>query len=1170
MPIKLTRQQQQAIETNGNILVAAAAGSGKTAVLVERVIKKLCSKEEAVSADRLLIVTFTNAAAAEMRGRIEKRLDEECRKHPEDTGLLLQKHLLSSAKICTIDSFCIDLVRENFEKAGVSPDFTVSDGFSLRSINERVISDIVNRYLNEKNPIFMELLDIIGAEFDERKFVEFVLSVYEYSRQLPFPEKWFDSLPEYYGCGEFTEQNPWRKYALKRAKQTVKAQQRCIANAVDLVTVNEKAADKYLPCFINASEILNALAEVCETEDWDAITEEINSFFLPTLPRVNGVSDIPEVKAAKDIYDYLRTKAIEPLCKLFYADSDFINSQFKKLYSPLKMLSQILKEFDKAVFEAYKEENTFTFHNTEHLALNFLCEECDGVIKVRSGAEEFLDRFDEVCVDEYQDTNDLQNMLFYVLSGMDSKLFAVGDVKQSIYGFRGANPKHFLEKKNNHILVDKARDDEPKKIILGNNFRCKPEVCDFANFFFSLFMNNQTGEIEYNDEEKLIASAVYPETDIAAVSIDIIDSSGDEQKDKVLEARQIAEFIRKTMVSGEVIRKDDETLRKPKYSDFTILLRSMKNNAGIISAELKKQGIPVNYNADGFTEFTEIAVMLSLLKVIDNPASDVELLSVMMSPIFGFTAEDLASFRIDKRDGNLYSAVSVAAKNGNEKVAYFLKTIEKFRLFAVTNTLPKLLDILFDETGFINTVSAYPDGSRRKNNLLLLCDYAKQYSTSVNANISGFVSFITKQSENGIKSAIADSGEDTVKIMSIHASKGLQFPICIIAGTATAFNSSEAKENNLYSTDFGIGFKYFDENDKTRYTTIGREAILDRVKYERLEEELRLLYVAMTRTQDILHFSAITSNIDKKIGDTRSLLLSNNSEITADLWGRTRSYFDWLMTALMLHPNGKILRGNGTSVMCRDTDSKISLNLISSADIPNNFGISVAEESSCNEELCSAVKENIAFRYPFEDLLEVESKASVSVLANKAESEKYAFTTLPSFMSKGGITAAEKGTAMHKVMEFFDFSKWATPEKELERLYEWQFLGEREAESVNIEALKKFFESDIFKRILKADIVKREMRFLTELPAKSVAPYLDDRFENENIIVQGAVDVCFVEDDGVVILDFKTDRTDNPEDLANTYGEQLKIYSLACEKIFEKPVKEMKIYSFFLKREIDV
>ncbi|MGI6280370.1 MAG: helicase-exonuclease AddAB subunit AddA, partial [Acutalibacteraceae bacterium] len=1109
----------------------------------ERVIQKLTSKTNPVSADRLLIVTFTNAAAAEMRSRIERRLDEECRKNPYDTGLMYQKYMLPSAKICTIDSFCIDLVRENFEKVGVSPDFSISDGYALRPINEQVMSRIIDRYLKENNPVFNELLDIIGAEYDEKKFLDFVLSIYEYSRQLPYPKKWFESLPEYYENGVFGQKNIWRLYAINRARETFTSWQRSISNAVDLVTVNQKAADKYLPCFVFAAEKINELLEAANAEDFDGIFNKLSEFSLPNLPRVNGVSDICEIKAAKDIYKYLKEKAKDKLCTLFYAPSDFINSQFKKLYEPIKLLSEILIEFDTAIFEEYLAQNTFTFHNTEHLALSFLCEEKDGVITVRPGAEEFLNRYDEVCVDEYQDTNDLQNMLFYVLSGMEKKLFAVGDVKQSIYRFRGANPKNFLHKKDSYLSVDMAYDGQPKKIILGENFRCRPEVCDFANYFFSLFMNKQTGDIEYNDEEKLIPRAVFPEIAIPSVSMDIINASGDENNKIILEARQIAAFIKKTMDSGDIIRVDEKTLRKPKYSDFTILLRSMKNKAALMAGELKRMGIPVNYNADGFAEFTEIAVMLSILKVIDNPCSDVELLSVMMSPIFGFTAEEIANLRIEKRDGNLYSAVSLAAKNGDKKVKAFLKTIEKFRLYAVTNTLPKLLQILLEETEFLDTVSALPDGSRRKNNLLLLCEYAKQYAGGKTATISGFVNYIAKQSESGIKSAVADSGEDTVRIMSIHASKGLQFPVCIIADTASDFYISESRQATIYTTDFGIGFKYYDENDKTRYTTIAREAILDKIQKETLEEELRLFYVAMTRTQDILHFTGTVSNLESKIDGTLSLLLAEDCKITSGLWNKTKSYFDWMMIALMLHPSGKELRGNGTAIICRETESKISVNIIDSKTIPDYQPNPQPVSAEFDEQLAKAVRENIAFKYPYEELLSVESKASVSAIANKAESEKYAFSNLPSFMSDGGITASGRGTAMHKVMEFFDFSKWQTPKEEIARLREWQFISETEAEAVNIPALEKFFKSDIFKRISKAKTVKREMRFLTELPATRIAPQLNERFKDEKIIVQGAVDVCFVEEDGVVILDFKTDRTDDPNSLKQAYGEQLNIYA---------------------------
>ena len=1163
MPIELTKEQRLAVEKNGNILVSAAAGSGKTAVLVERVINKLCSKTEPVSADRLLIVTFTNAAAAEMRGRIEKRLDEKCAENPDDTGLLLQKHLLSSAKICTIDSFCIDFVRENFEKLGISPDFTISDNSALRPINERVLSEIIERYFKENNPQFIKLLDLVGAEFDESNFSQLVLSLYDYSRQLPFPDKWFDSIVADYDNGSFKADNTWCIFAISKVQNTVINLKNNLSNAVDLLSVDSKMADKYLPCFMIAGEKLDNLSDIVKTNDWDAIYNKISSFSLPSLPIVRGSNDIPEIKASKEIYDYISKKISEELTKLFYADSDFISSQFKELYPSIKLLCEILKEFSVNVYNAYLEENTFTFHNTEALALQLLCHEKDGEIVINPEAEEFLSLFDEVCVDEYQDTNDLQNMLFYVLSNKDSKLFAVGDVKQSIYGFRGANPEHFLEKKSNHTSVNDAKVHEPIKIILGNNFRSRPEVCDFINFFFSLTMTSETGSIVYDEEEMLVPKGEFPPLFQRAVSMDIIENDS-EEGNKIIEARQIAQFIKNTIAGGEIIRIDKVNKRTAKYSDFTILLRSMKNNAGIIAEELRRQGIPVNFSAEGFCEYTEIAVMLSLLKVIDNPRSDVELLAVMMSPIFGFTAEDMAKIRIENRKCNLYSAVTLFAEKGDQKTQNFLAIIRKFRLLAVTNTLPSLLSILYEETGFLNTVMAYNDGVRRHNNLLLLLQYAEGYTGS----ISGFVNHILKQSEKGIKSAAISNGDNAVRIMSIHSSKGLQFPVCIIANTSSAFNNTESREGNVYSSKYGLGFKYFDEEDKKPYTTLAREAILSRIKQERLEEELRLFYVAMTRTQDILHFTAVTSNIEKKSAEIRGRLLGNNSTITTDFWERTRSYFDWLLAVLMLHPDGKAIRPTGSAIIPQETSSHIDLRVINANSIPNNQSEYSNETVIANNGLFEIVKQNIEYSYPFERLFSIGSKASASVLANKAESEKYSFTAKPSFMSKDGLTASGRGTAMHKVMEFFDFSMWENPKEELNRLYEWQFITETEANAIDISCLESFFKSDVFKRIKNSETVKREMRFLTELPAKLADNELGAEYDNENIIVQGAVDVCFVEDDGVVILDFKTDRTDNPQDLINSYKEQLNIYSLACEKIFGKPVKEKIIYSFHLKREI--
>lgn len=1164
-----TIEQGKAIEAKGNILVSAAAGSGKTAVLVERVIKKLCSKTDSVSADKLLIVTFTNAAAAEMRSRIEKRLDEECRKNPDDVSLLFQKHLLPAAKICTIDSFCIDLVRENFEKLNIAPDFKMSDANSLRPIDESVLQQIVNRYLEENNPLFLELLDIIGAEYDEKRFISFVLELFNYSRQLPFPKSWYQSFADYYKDGKFSKASVWYKYAFSKALELIKDAQNSLSTAIDLLTVSESAVEGYTPVFSDLADNLYSLKEIALKEDWDEFYKKLINFAPLALPKnVKGVTGIFEVNAAKDIYKYITSKPIEKLQRIFYADLEFINRQYQKIAEPIKLLADILIEFDDALFEEYKKNATFTFHNTEHLALQLLCEEKNGEFVIKEDAEELFIRFEEVMVDEFQDTNDLQDLLFYCLSNKEKNLFVVGDVKQSIYGFRGANPKNFLSKKNRYIPIEKTTDEMPQKIILGKNFRCKAEVCDFINFFFYLFMSEETGDIIYNDEEKLIRGANYPELDKNPCEYHLIEAKGNAEHCSKVEAKYIAEYIRKTMAEGDIIRVDDNTLRPAKYSDFTILLRSAKNKAPALADELKRQGIPANFSIEGFAECAEISTFLSLLAVIDNPQSDIDLLSVLMSPIFSFSADELAKLRINKRDGNLYSAVVYASQNGDEKCQEFLKKIEKFRIISVSNPLPKLISILLNVTGYLDIVSVMTDGSRRRNNLLLLVSYAESYTASNTESIGGFVKYIIKQSEIGLKCATASSGGDSVKIMSIHGSKGLQFPICIIADITSDFNDSEARSSTLYSTDFGIGFKYYDEELKQPLTTVGREVILNRTRTLRLEEELRLLYVAMTRTQDRLVFIGTVSDINKKANDTKTMLISTNSEINSSLFARTKSYNDWLMLSLMVHPSGKELRGNGSSIMLKETDSNIKVYLINENDIQEQNVTLYYEETESNKEIGKAISDNLAFEYPYKELLNIESKASVSKLANSAESAKFAFTSKPSFMNKSGLTAAEKGTAMHKVMQFFDFSKHNSINEELERLYEWQFLSEREIESIDKNRLKSFFESAIFKRILASGKVEREMRFLTEVDAKKIAPTLKAELGNEKIIVQGAVDICFVEDDGIVILDFKTDRVDNLEELSKTYGEQLNIYALACEKIFEKPVKEKVIYSFYLSDEI--
>ncbi len=1158
MAFKPTKPQENAINEEGNILVSAAAGSGKTAVLVERVIKKLCDKENPVKADELLIVTFTNAAAAEMRSRIEARLDEECRKNPFDAGLLLQKHLLANAKICTIDSFCIDLVRENFDKLDISPDFKIGDASALKAIDNEILFSIINRYFEEKDPLFFELLDVVGAEFDEGNFAELIFNLYEFSRQLPFPNDWFDSLVEFYDGGCFSKDNIWYKHAFSTARRTVSSMKQLITAALEDIESIEEAQNAYQNVFLCAKEQVLSLEEKLETGDWNEFYYALEEFSFSRMPSVRGLGDYPTVVAAKDTYKYINTRALENLKKIFYSDFEFISKQFEKLYKPMELLVNILKEFDDKLFEAYKEQNIFTFHNTEHLALKLLYNKETN--QITDQAKDLISTFKEVMVDEFQDTNDLQNKLFSVLSDNEKKLFVVGDVKQSIYAFRGANPINFLEKKNRYIDIESANKDSAKKIILGNNFRSCEGVCNFVNFVFELYMQKFSGNIEYNMEEKLIPTAEFPKVVQSAVSFDIIHCSETDHKKLILEARQIAEFIKKTIDGEKCIKVDAKTLRKAKYGDFAILLRSVSNKAPELVSELKKQGIPVNLSVGEYADSLEVSTFLSLLKIIDNPQSDIELATVMMSAMFRFSPDDLATIRAEKKDGNLYSALIFASNNGNVRVKEFLEKIKAFRIDSAILSLDKLISKLLIVTDYLNIASTLSDGEKRRNNLLLLSDYALQYISNNSSSISGFVDFVLKQSQN-LSVGAGSNKSDAVKIMSIHASKGLQFPVTIIASCATRFNDMESRFSAAYSVKHGLGFKYFDEEYKEKFTTISREVILDDISKSALEEELRLLYVAMTRAQDKLHFVASYSNFSNALTGYKNLIISSQNNIDYSLFARTKSYADWLICALLLHPNGHVLREVNDGILSLDDVSKIDINIIDGKKLSTKQIVKKNDDIIPNTEYKTNILSNFEFKYPYDKLVDIQSKISVSALTNKAENDKFAFSSKPSFMSKG-MTATSRGTAMHKVMEFFDFDKFESIEDEIERLYEWQFITEEERESINIDSLKVFFESDIFKRIKNSKNIKREMRFMSEIPVSELDFQLDEFYKNEKIIVQGAVDVCFEEDDGIVVLDFKTDRVEDINELSEAYGGQLSVYAKACEKIFRKKVKEKVIYSF--------
>lgn len=1156
MAFNPTPAQEKAIVTKGNVLVSAAAGSGKTAVLVEKVLKLLTDENNPVSADRMLIVTFTNAAAAEMRARIEKRIDTELKSN-FSSGLMRQKLLLSNAKICTIDSFCIDLVRENFERLGINPDFRMSDNGTITEIDNRVIDRIVGKYIESNNEDFLRLLDIIGAEYDEKNFCNEVLGIYNFSRQLADPTAWFDSLKEQFCVEEFDESNSWFKFAFEFADKNISEHKKVLAKIIDKIGYNENAANKYLPTLIFISQLLLEMSEIISEHNWDKMYECLEEFSLPSRPDARGFSGVVAVSAIKSFYEEIG-KTIETLKKYFFGTKKEILSQIKSLEKPIIILTDILKRFENELFEEYLAENIFTFHNTEHLALKLLTSLDE------NGENEFLNRYDVVMVDEYQDTNNLQDRLFSVLSCEEKKLFAVGDIKQSIYGFRGANPDNFLKKKQRYVPIEEALEQDPKKIILSNNFRSNTEICSFINYFFSMFMTEDNVGLGYGDEEKLVPREQLENCE-TAVELRLIEKQGKAKADLILEALAILDYIKEIKNSGKCIRTK-EGYRNAEYSDFAILMRATRNKADKIAGVLRSAGIPVDYSVEGFADRTEIQTVLSFLKIIDNPKNDIELVCVMLSPIFCFTPDELAQIRKAKIGGDFYSAVQLAAKSGNKKAQDFLSSLENYRKRSIMMPLAKTVSLVINDSGYINMVSAMNEGLTRRNNLLLLIRYANDYEASNSSSLRGFADYIISQSESGLKSALAGTGGNAVKIMSIHASKGLQFPICIIANTTSLFKKDYNRSAVCYDEECGIAFKYFDDKKGKKITTLNYEIMGEIESKQVRAEELRLLYVAMTRAEERLVFVSTISSIEKQKASLQEKLFLCDNKPNVQLFSSLNSYADWLLVAAALHPEGEILR-EGTGIIANESDSDLNISVFEELNEADNV-IKRVEEENSNDELSEKIARNISFDYPFENLRRIEAKASVSRVANKAESDKYAFCDVPAFMSGEGMTATQKGTAMHKIIQYFDFAKADSIEEEIERLKEWKFISELEAENANRKALKNFFSSDIFARISAAKEVHREMRFLTEIEPDIIDNNIGET--DEKIILQGAVDLCFIEEDGVVILDFKTDRVESEEELIEAYSEQLGFYAKACEKIFNLPIKQKIIYSFALSKAITI
>ncbi len=1053
---KPTAEQEKAIKTTPNVLITAAAGSGKTAVLVERVVKMLKRTENPVSVDRLLIVTFTNAAAGEMRGRIEKRLQQELKNNPSDRNLRRQILMLPSAQICTIDTFCINLVRENFEHFSLSPDFKIATDAELYPLYDSAVREVLDEFYSNDFDRLCALMTALGCGGNEAKLIDAVRKIFDFSTSMPFPAHWFAACKQMYKEGD--------------------------------ISLWESAAQKF---GLEPRESAQVRAEI----------EFVAPFMITLL--------------------------------------------------------EICERFSDALFIKMREKNMFTFFNTEQMALELLCSVDGDGYKMSEKAEALSAQFDEILVDEYQDVNDLQDTLFYILSDCGKKLFAVGDAKQSIYGFRGANPENFVSKKEAYLPYDEAQGEDSKKIVLSANFRSRAGVCDFINYLFSLTMSKQFGGVDYDEEEKLVPLAAFPETAAPKTEIALIDSSGSELSDAECEAEHIAAYIQSVMAEEPFLR-DGDSLRAARYSDFSILMRSPSSHAQTYVDALKCAGIPVALDGGGFLETREVAWVLSLLKVINNPTHDVPLLSLMMSPIFSFSADELAVLRMNNRACSLYSSLLSAEAEGNAHVTEFLETIRKFRRKAVTMSVERLLSSLYDETAILDIVRALEDGERRKDNLRMLLAEAANY-TENGGSIAGFVAHIEKVGES-LRPPTAVSG-NAVTIMSFHGSKGLQFPVCIIAGCHSRFNRTDSTASLVMDRRYGVAFKALEKSSNTRVNTLAREVIAESVARRNISEELRILYVALTRAEERLLITLSNGNHAKKAQNIAKAIRENEGELVKN----AGSFYEWFMYALIKNRDCYSLREqlsvkvDESALVCADCKINVSLGA------PQSFVPREEQTANCGDSVAAReIIDRMNYSYPMPELTKAPAKVSVS-LVSKGSAAENDFSARPAFMSKAGLTPAERGTATHKFMQFADYLSAAESlEGEIKRMTEREFLTKEEAAAINLSELARFFESDIFVRMKNAEL-HRELRFITEVPLESIGVSGDGK-----TVMQGVIDCVIDEGETVSVIDFKTDRVKEEGELTARYKKQLEIYSDACARLFARPVKDKLIYSFALGKTIKV
>ena len=1204
MGVEWTKEQQKVIELrNRNILVSAAAGSGKTAVLVERIIRILTDCENPVDVDRLLIVTFTEAAAAEMKERIRAAIEKELEKRPEDVHLQRQATLIHSAQITTIHSFCLSVIREHFHVIGIDPGFRIAEEGELKLLKQDVLEEMLEDCYQEGDEAFLEFVEKLGSGHNDKRLEGLILQLYEYSRSYPRPEKWLMECALAY---QPQDDGGEPLYFVEAAEEV----KRCLGDVRELLSQGLAICEEPDGPYMYA-EMLEAdqemLGQLLRADTFAEMYERISGL---KWKRLSAKKD-PYVSAEKRerikaLRDQVK-KLLKDLAGLyFYEKPEEILADMESSYGAMKVFTELTVRFGNAFAEQKQSKNMIDFSDMEQFALRILTEEKEGELVPSMAAREYQEQFVEVMIDEYQDSNLIQEAILTSVSTVSrgkNNIFMVGDVKQSIYRFRLSRPELFMEKYDTYDTEDSDR----QRIDLHRNFRSRTEVLDSVNDVFRRIMRRELGGIVYDDQAALYPGAKFEPllgedgTSVNETELMLLDTSdaeqteGDDEEEfaqgsgRELEARMIAKRIHRLVREGQVVDKKTGQYRRARYQDMVILTRSVKGWADVFSAVLMEEGIPAYAGSrEGYFEAYEVSVLLDYLRLLDNQRQDVPLAAVLVSPFAGLDAGQMAEIRTASLEGTFYEAVEyyVNAENNRSRELWkrldrFYRQLEHFRNLVPYTAIHELLWKIMEETGYGLYISAMPGGEQRAANLEMLVEKAAAFEGTSYKGLFNFVRYIEQLQKYNVdygEANIADEQSDTVRIMSIHKSKGLEFPIVFVAGMGKQFNTQDTKGAVIIHPEWGVGIDAVDLKRRTKIPTFLKKIIRRRVMLENLGEELRVLYVAMTRAKEKLILTGQLADAEKVLEEAAQEGAQEGALPFFRL-AAARSCLDWILPAV----SGR------EAPVCISVHSSREAAFL---DVADRRGEMLARdvlehwdtEQVYDPKLKGHLERQAGFEYPYENDRNLKMKFTVSELKKRVylseESgeavyeEPDVIPLIPQFLQEQEeLAGASRGSAYHKLLELLDFTI-EYGEKEMEqaigRLREEKKLSQEMAACIRKKDILDFLHCRCGQRMHRAALqcgLYKEQPFVLGVDAQEIYP---GEAGGEVILIQGIIDVYFEEDGELVVLDYKTDQVKKAADLREKYHAQLEYYAEALELLLGKHVKEKIIYSFTLKEEIQV